>query len=175
MTTQILTASIVVALALVSSKASAGADCQYRITGSDQITVTPSGFTGKMSCNKKQTEELVAALAKGLAEAKLTDAVIKIGDLSSFWFVREGMAKSLAASTEWDSAAGTKKAGTQGVVTTEIIPMFDPMFNKHGLRVASANIEDVSVEDASKQGFKGIKGKFPYTGKISLTVTKSSN
>jgi hypothetical protein len=41
--------------------------------------------------------------------------------------------------------------------------------------VSSANLEQMAVEEASKQNFKGIKGKFPFGGKISLTVTKSSH
>ncbi|MEK7357844.1 MAG: hypothetical protein AAB250_15445 [Bdellovibrionota bacterium] len=165
---------VLLTLVLSSTNAMAGADCQYRIAGADPITVTPSGITGKMSCSKKQIEELVGTVAKGMTEAKANDAVVSIGDLNSFWSVRSDLAKALAASKEWDSAKGAKVEGAQGVVTSELIPIFDPLFNKHGYRVASANLEQMGVEDASRQSFKGLKGKFPYAGKISLTITKSS-
>ncbi|MES2963712.1 MAG: hypothetical protein V4760_07455 [Bdellovibrionota bacterium] len=157
-------------------RANAGADCQYRIAGTDPITVTPAGITGKMVCNRAQLGELVTAISKGMNDAKSTDAVVVIGDLTSFWGVRQDLAKALSETKDWDSVKGQKAEGAKGgVVTAEIIPIFDPLFNKHGLRVASANIEQISVEEAAKQGFKDLKGKFPHTGKISLTVTKSSH
>lgn len=170
-----LTASIVAALSMISLEASAGADCQYRITGTDNITVTPAGFTGKMSCNKKQTEELVAAIAKGMAENNIADSVVAIGDLQSFWWVREAVAKELSSSKDWDATKGAKPEGGQGgAVTTAIIDLFEPIFNKNKLRVSSANLEQMSVEDAANQKFKGVKGKYPFTGKISLTITKAT-
>lgn len=159
----------------LGSQAYAGSDCTYRITGTDQMKVIPAGITGKMSCDRKQTGELVEAVTKAMKEANITDTVLMIGDLHSFWGIRQDLAKALAQSKDWDSAKGDKKSGAQGVVTSELIPLFDPLFNKHGFRVSSANLEQMSVEDASVQKFKDAKGKFPNTGKISLTVTKSSN
>lgn len=176
MTSQITAALLLLAAFIITlPKANAGSDCQYRIAGTDPITVTPAGITGKMVCSRGQTAELVATVAKGMSEAKATDAVVVLGDLNSFWGVRHDLAKALSETKDWDSAKGQKAEGAQGgVVTTEIIPIFDPLFNKHGFRVASANIEGISVEDASRQNFK-FKGKYPFTGKISLTITKSSH
>jgi hypothetical protein len=165
---------LVLGLSFAASSAFAGSDCEYRISGTDQMKVTPSGITGKMSCDRKQTAELVETVTKAMKEANITDSVVMIGDLHSFWGVRQDLAKALAQSKDWDSAKGEKKAGAQGVITSELIPLFDPLFNKYGFRVSSANFEQMAVEDAGLQKFKDAKGKFPSTGKISLTVTKSS-